>query len=100
MVISFLASIPALPAMPTIFGLFLTTLYGVLNICIEFMVGLLPVLSFNAAVEQGLTEFVPYLGGVSYFIPISQMIVLGGTWVIAIASYYIVRTLMKLLHVL
>lgn len=65
----------------------------ILNQFLDWVLALLPTSPFTAFIES--METLPYLGWLNWFLPISEMIVIGEAWLVAIGLFYLYSVILR-----
>lgn len=64
-----------------------------LNQFLEWVLALLPTSPFTSFLES--METIPYLGWLNWFLPVSEMIVIGEAWLVAIGVFYLYSIILR-----
>lgn len=71
---------------------FLNLLIKALGAVLSFIFGILPSSPFQAISNSPISEF---LGTMNFFIPVSEMLSIGQTWLVCVGGFYLYQIVLR-----
>lgn len=71
----------------------MSSMKEILDQFLSWVLALLPTSPFTSFLDS--METIPYLGWLNWFLPISEMIVIGEAWLVAIGTFYLYSVILR-----